>query len=203
MSWPYRRARWLVLLVALGCAPSASGPPAELPDPAWSAVADLDGDGAPEAVAGWLDAAGRAGVLAVTHGGRRWASGIYPMWKARTGDLDADGRAEVVLGIWSRRRRHAEPEPHRCVWVLGWDGTALVERWRGSALARPLIDFEVEPGEHPAAPALLVSHERGEAGCVRARYRWTGFGFAGVDRRPASCDPAPREGRQRSPGPKM
>lgn len=190
-------APWLALALllpaAVGCAAAAgpAGPDAAVPPPHWTAAADLDGDGVAEGLAGWFDAGRRRGVLLVTRGDARWTSPLYPMWKAQTADLDGDGRDEVVLGVWSWRRRHAEPLPHRSVWVLGWDGRALVERWRGSALARPLVDVDVEAPGAGSGRALLVAQERSAAGCHRTRYRWTGFGFAGVDREDRPCPVAP------------
>jgi hypothetical protein len=193
-----RRAAAAVLLVWLlgGCAGASAGPlAAGTPAPHWSGAADLDGDGAPETVSAWFDAAGRRGVLVVTGGAARWTSPLYPAWKVRLADLDGDRAAEVVLGTWSALRRPAgavAPPARRSLWVLGWDGRALVERWRGSALPRPFEDFEVGP---PAAgdaegAAQVVALERSAAGCARARYRWFGFGFTLVDRAAAPC-PAP------------
>lgn len=62
----------------------------------------------------------------------------------------------------------------------------LVARWRGSALAWPLVDATVLPGEPPLLCAL---HRRDafltldvEASADRvALYRWNGFGFTGAE----------------------
>ena len=220
-----RPSPWAVaLLLAAGwvgaCAgpgspvPATPGADADSPPASWTARVDLDGDGRVDSVAAWFDADRRRGVLLVTPGAPGswgpggpvgWTSPLYPAWKVRAGDLDGDGRAEVVLGVWSRRKRHDEPEPHRSVWVLAWEGDRLRELWRGSALARPLADFEIEPPDRPGGPALLVADERTVARCYQTRYRWTGFGFSGVDRRPVPCGgrAAGRErpvGRERNDG---
>jgi hypothetical protein len=115
-----------------------------------------------------------------------WISKVYRAWSAHTADLDGDGEAEVVLGVWSTTPRHAEPEPHRTVWVLDARDGGLYERWRGSALARPLRDVRVLP----AAPAdrLIALEQTGDT-CTLTVYRWHGFGVVGDARRPTPCAP--------------
>ena len=62
----------------------------------------------------------------------------------------------------------------------------LIARWRGSALAWPLVDATVLPGDPPLLCAL---HRRDafleldvEAPADRpALYRWNGFGFTGAE----------------------
>lgn len=100
-------------------------------------------------------------------------------------ELDTpDGADEVLVGIWSNKPRHDEPQPHRTVWVLGLRDGKLYERWRGSALGRPLRDFEVdESGKNE----LLVAREQANSIGFRTRYKWTGFGFAGVDSTKVDC----------------
>lgn len=134
----------------------------------------------------WFDGGRTRGFLRVSG----WTSPIFRAWKVAVADLDGDGTDEVVLGIWSDQPRHAEPDPHRTVWVLRWDDRAerLVEAWRGSALARPLRDFTV--AEHPRGDRLVAA-ERGRDGCFATTYRWTGFGFAAERRAPSPCPSAP------------
>jgi hypothetical protein len=163
-------------------APDAA--PAAPPD--FRADADLDGDGAPETLAAYLAADRSRGFLTVGEGPDRWTSPLYPMWKARAARLADPAARLVVLGIWSRTPRHAEPEPHRTVWVLEWDGARLVERWRGSALARPLRDFVLGDADGDGRDELLALESTPES-CWLAAYRWDGFGFVGLARRPLPC----------------
>lgn len=105
----------------------------------------------------------------------------YPMWKHIVADLDGDGSDELLLGIWSHKVRHDEPQPHKTIWVLSWE-QRWVETWRGSALARPLSDFvtgDLDGDEKEE----LVSLERADGRWVLAVYRWNGFGFRGVKKR--------------------
>ena len=173
--------------------PPASTPPTStlaLRRPAGPVRVEVHGDFGPE------------GRVFLASGGR--ASALYPAWAVFAADLDADGSDEVLLGVYSHRRRHAEPEPHRTVWVIGLEAAGFVERWRGSALAHPLRDLRVLP---EAGGDLLLAAERRGDRCGLTAYRWHGFGFGGVARRPVPClEPAfapeeasPRLARRLSP----
>lgn len=169
-----------LLALAAACAPAVTAPLA--------LRADVDGDGEAERLLAYIRDDRRMGVLSV-ESSVRWGSQPYALWGVRAGDLDGDGSDEVLLGVWSRVRRHAEPEPHRTVWVLGWDGGQLVERWRGSALARPLVDFGARDADGDGRAELLAL-ERSRDRCRLAAYRWTGFGFAGLGAVAVACDVA-------------
>lgn len=127
----------------------------------------------------WFDDDRTRGFLRI--GG--YTSKLYRAWKVEVADLDGDGKRELVLGIWSNQRRHAEPDPHRAVWVLRWDDDKqqLIEAWRGSALARPLEDFSIVDDQ-------LVASERVRDRCFRTTYKWNGFGFHGVESLPRPCE---------------
>lgn len=174
--------------------------PAEAPAP--TRILRPRWHGATERLAVYMDARRSRGFLTVGHGDDPWTSRIYPMWSAMVADLDGDGHDEVVLGAWSRVRRHDEPEPHRTIWVLAWDAPGLRPLWRGSALARPLVDAAAVDLDNDATAELLAL-ERQDHTCWLTAYGWTGFGFAGRARRPAACTwtLAERAGCVRVPGP--
>lgn len=126
----------------------------------------------------YFDAGRERGFLRV----RAHVSRLYRAWKVALADLDGDGTREVLLGIWSRKHRHEEREPHRTVWVIQWDDerSELVTAWRGSALARPLVDFRVIQDR-------LVATERLGQRCYETPYEWTGFGFTSRESRAIPC----------------
>jgi poly-gamma-glutamate synthesis protein (capsule biosynthesis protein) len=71
-----------------------------------------------------------------------------------------------------------------CVYEVRPDG--LVPKWKGTALAWPLLDAALQPG----AGGILCAEHRGDSFIALhpeskqkriAAYRWKGFGFAGID----------------------
>jgi hypothetical protein len=159
----------------------------EPPAPPELLAADIDGDGVAETVEAYFTPDRTRGFLRVRDGDAEWTSPAYRMWKVFPARLDGDAREELVLGVWSDTRRHAEPEPHRAVWVLGWDGGALRELWRGSALARPLLDVSAADVDGDGI-AELLAFDVLDGVCRVAAYRWDGFGFAGrAVAAPAPC----------------
>jgi hypothetical protein len=160
----------------------ATSPPA----PASVLDVDLDGDGVRERVEVYLSADRTRGFLHVVRGGEAWTSPTYPMWKAAAGRLDGAGGSKVVLGIWSHRVRPDDPGPRRAAWVLGWDGRRLQELWRGSSLARPLLDFAVGDVDADGTDELLALDEL-QGTCRVAAYRWNGFGFEGLGNAAVEC----------------
>ena len=201
---PYRVSA-VALAAVLCCAPGRAdadtpgNAPGDAKDvaPAHAFQATLQ-PGQRHGVAVYLAADSQAGFLVIEREGRRWTSRIYPMWWAWPADLDGDGVDELVLGVWSRTRRHDEPSPHRAIWVVAWDGERLAPLWRGSALARPLADaFTADLDRDGRAELVALEHvgvgdgdgERGGAGkrCLLAAYDWNGFGFAAEATCPISC----------------
>jgi hypothetical protein len=182
----HRHVAVTALAAALCCARADAPVRADAVAPAQRFQATLE-PGQRHDVAVYLAADARAGFLVLEHRGRRWTSRIYPMWWAQAADLDGDGVDELVLGVWSRTRRHDEPSPHRAIWVVAWDGQTLAPRWRGSALARPLADAFTADVDRDGRAELVALERAGSAACVLAGYEWNGFGFAAAATRPISC----------------
>lgn len=71
-----------------------------------------------------------------------------------------------------------------CVYEAGPEG--LVPKWRGTALAWPLLDAVLLPGDNGILCALhrgdsFIVPQRGSSERRIAAYRWKGFGFSGID----------------------
>jgi len=135
---------------------------------------------APATLEVYLSLDGKRGFFTLEHTASEepTVSKSFPMWKAEVADLDGDGDDELVLGIWSNKKRHDEPQPHKTLWVLSWDGH-WVETWRGSALARPMSDFATGDLDGDQR-AELISLEKVGGRWVLAFYEWNGFGFSGL-----------------------
>jgi poly-gamma-glutamate synthesis protein (capsule biosynthesis protein) len=74
-------------------------------------------------------------------------------------------------------------------YVYAVGGNGLIARWRGSALAWPLLDAVATSNGVLCAlhrgDSFLVSNPQ-TGGTRIAAYRWNGFGFSGIDS-PAVC----------------
>ncbi len=106
---------------------------------------------------------------------REVSTAIMPMWFAQPAWLAGESGAPfVVVGTLSNQRRHDEPDPHRTVHVWSIQDGRWSAVWRGSALARPLIDVAIVRRD---GVDLLVANERSGDRVVVTTYAWNGFGF--------------------------
>lgn len=131
--------------------------------------------------------AGQSGYVleGVQPGARAWRSAVLPLVSAEAGRLAGADGPQFLLTL----ERHASS-------IDGEDGVRpyvyevlpgrLVARWRGSALAWPLLDAALLPGGDGQLCALhrrdsFLVLQPGSQGTRTAAYRWNGFGFSGVD----------------------
>lgn len=175
-------AAWLALLLSTPTIASAQAATERAPD----VLLTLRRGNERETVRAYLDAGTQRGFVTVGEGEARFVSPVYALWSVSAADFDGDGTDELLLGIWSSTKRHEEPEPHRTLWVLRWDGHALVPLWRGSALSRPLRSAMPARLDEDGRADLLAL-ERQHDTCSVAAYAWTGFGFAVAARRSVPC----------------
>ena len=153
---------------------------AQLDDPVNSspAVADLDNDGAPEIIVSTGGDAsvspGRGSVIAFRRNGTQWwrynttdaqgtgtASGNYS--SPTVGDVDNDGKIEVVFGSWDRN-----------IYMLNWNGTyrwhyhVADSIWSTAALADLNKDGYLE---------IIIGTDISGGGVLPDGYRTTDGGF--------------------------
>lgn len=147
-----------------------------------TARGDLDGDGVeenvrlePEAGPGPL----RARVAIVGHG-MTTRTPWYPAWKLLVGDVDGDGRAEIILALARTDRR--DQRVRNRLYVYAWAGDGLVDRFRGSSFPRPFVDFALERGTPDGRlRVVLLALDLPRRAFRREVYRWVNFGFVRED----------------------
>jgi poly-gamma-glutamate synthesis protein (capsule biosynthesis protein) len=117
-------------------------------------------------------------------GGRRWRSQVLPLVSAEVGKLAGDGGPDLLFTL-ERHFSSIDREEGVRPYVYEVRPAGLVAKWRGSALAWPLLDAALLAD----GGVLCALHRRdsflelrpGSRGVRTAAYRWQGFGFAGVD----------------------
>jgi len=167
---------WTLTAIGVLLLPSQSTP---RPSGTQILSADLEGGGVTEQV---LFTPRHDPTIEIRRNGRRVCTGIplrlHP-WKLAIGDVDGDGKPELVFGV--RKATRFFPKPHAGLFVYGFDGTTLVKKWLGSHLADPLIDFAlVQPLGGGRCKLVALERRRGGRFGLTV-YSWIGFGF-GADR---------------------
>ncbi len=124
------------------------------------------------------------GVVIAARGPTSFGTRPGPLLSAeRFRPSGGDGGDELLLALES----HFSPLDQRVAprtYVYAVTPRGLVARFRGSALAWPLVDAVTLPSGHLCAlheTGSFVSTAPASAATRTAIYRWNGFGFAGID----------------------
>ena len=137
---------------------------------------DLDRDGVIETLI--LDAT-RDPALTIYHGKTKTWSGIprqWKPWKMTTGDVDGDGKLDIILGVHKSTR--FMPFDHNCLFVWGFEGKVATKKWLGSSLSKPFSDFLSFDIDGDGEDELIALEEKQNKKKCVVVYSWIGFGFA-------------------------
>ena len=136
---------------------------------------DLDRNGKNETLI--LDAK-RDPSLSIYQGKRKTWSGIprrWKPWKMMTGDVDGDGKHDIILGVHKKTR--FMPFEHNCLFVWGFDGKGATKKWLGSSLSKPFSDFLIANVDDDKEDELIALETRRDGRKCLVVYSWIGFGF--------------------------
>jgi poly-gamma-glutamate synthesis protein (capsule biosynthesis protein) len=126
---------------------------------------------------------GEISLEAFVNGKRIWQSHPLPMVSMEIAKLD--GENEYILSL-ERHYSNMDREKGLRPYVYSVARNGLIARWRGSALAWPLLDAVLIPGNEGILCAIhrkdsFINPDPLNNETRSAVYRWNGFGFSGVD----------------------
>ena len=120
----------------------------------------------------------------------------YPVYRFQTGDINGDGRTDVLVGVIKSTRY--DPQVARRLFIFKvYKDRYIRPLWMGSRLSRPLVDFRfVHIDGQPRV--LTIERDTTPERYLMAVYRWRSFGldFVAYHARGLSFD----EARQRLEG---
>jgi poly-gamma-glutamate synthesis protein (capsule biosynthesis protein) len=124
-------------------------------------------------------------VEGTREGARPWRSPSLPLLTAEAGRLAGSGGSEYLFTL-EEHPSSIDGEDGVRPYVYEVLSGGLVARWRGSALAWPLLDARLLPGADGVVCALhrrdsFLVLQPNSTGVRIAAYRWNGFGFSGID----------------------
>jgi poly-gamma-glutamate synthesis protein (capsule biosynthesis protein) len=110
---------------------------------------------------------------------------VLPLVSAEVGKLAGPGGPDYLFTL-ERHHSSIDEEDGPRPYVYEVHAGGLIARWRGSALAWPLLDAALLTGGGGILCALhrrdsFLTLQPGAEGVRVAAYRWNGFGFSGVD----------------------
>lgn len=115
-------------------------------------------------------------AIRVLHEGRAIWSGVpkrHQPWKLAGGDVDGNGLPDFAVGVF--KRTHLYPEAHNTVFFYEIRGGAVVPKWKGSSLGRPLVDFAY--AKVRGKPKLVALQRRLDHSLGLFVWTWNKFGF--------------------------
>jgi len=125
---------------------------------------------------------------AVSEAHNQWTAHVSKLVSLEVGHLAGASNPPMVLTL----EEHYSPmddEDGVRPYVYEVSAKGLIPKWRGTALAWPLLDMALLPKSDGVVCAL----HRGDSFIVPepdsnitrvAAYRWNGFGFSGIDKQP-------------------
>lgn len=97
----------------------------------------------------------------------------YDMYKMESGDINNDGRTDIVLGVIKRSK--FDPEKRRRIFLLQTDHNRLRPLWLGTRTCRDLVDFSVL--KKGRITAIITIEKEGNNFYCTGEYCWNNFGL--------------------------
>ena len=101
----------------------------------------------------------------------------YPVYNINFGDVNNDGRPEIVVGTIKSTR--FDPKIGKRLFIFKvTDDFYIRPLWLGSRVSQPLFNFRVKE-EKPETKIQTIEQES-DGSCLVGEYKWKGFGLEHV-----------------------
>ena len=97
----------------------------------------------------------------------------FPVYRLETGDIDGNGRTDILLGVV--KSTHFDAHVKRRLFVYQIQDGRLMPLWLGSRVCRELVDFTCIVDQR--RPKLLTVERTSDANFSNGVYTWEDFGF--------------------------
>lgn len=126
---------------------------------------------------------GKNRIILQAYQGNKLVWKTFPMSILTISSCKLDGQNEFLFTL-QKHYSSIDKEINVLPYIYSLDRQGLVARWRGSALAWPLIDAQISPADNKTLCALhrgdsFIKLNRNTKTTRVAAYEWSGFGFRG------------------------
>ena len=97
----------------------------------------------------------------------------YPVYRFETGDLNHDGKTDLLLGVI--KSTHFEQKVAKRLFALQIDSGQIRPLWLGSKLCQNLVDFKVV--EKSSKMSLITIEQANDGSFSNGIYEWDDFGL--------------------------
>ncbi|MBN2498413.1 MAG: DUF3160 domain-containing protein [Deltaproteobacteria bacterium] len=145
--------------------------------------ADVDGDGKPDSVERDL---GQAGIRSSQHGFLPLPVAAPAVERICLADLQADGRTEVLVGLW--RATPKDPRLARRLFVFWLDYKSLAPMHMGTWAGGELVDFGTGDPDGDGKVEVLTRELDKDGRCLQRVYAWEGYSLTEQTELTRACE---------------
>jgi hypothetical protein len=98
----------------------------------------------------------------------------YPIYHFELGDVDRDGKTDILLGVIKTTRFH--PEMQKRLFIYKIDEGRIRPMWMGSHINHEIVDFRYI--KRPGLSLIRAVEKINNTQYILSEYQWKGFGLS-------------------------